>query len=109
MDNLQRLISEDDTWTAAEGENDGTPFFLRFRPHLKDFIATKKYNNRITLLWHYTSDDNSLMPSNDEMGIMEDVENAIVETLENDVQSVLAFVYTGQGQREWHWYSRIVF
>ena len=92
-------------WTDAEGENNGTPFILRFRPHLQDFISTNKYNKRLTILWHYNSDDSSLMPSDKEMELMEDVENALVDILEDDVQSILAFVYTGQNQREWYWYS----
>src|SRR5687767_8228812 len=105
MDNLKQLITDGDTWTGAEGENDGTPFLLRFRPHLQDFIATNKYNKRLTLLWHYNADSSLLMPGDDEMELMKDVEDAMLDTLEKDVQSVLAFVYTGQGQREWHWYS----
>jgi hypothetical protein len=105
MDNLRQRITENDTWTSAEGENDGTPFLLRFRPHLQDFIATNKYNKRLTILWNYNSEDSSLMPSNDEMDSMKDVEDILVDNLENDIQSVLAFVYTGQNQREWHWYS----
>jgi len=105
MDNLRRLIIDNDTWTNAEGENDGTPFLLRFRPRLQDFIATNKYNSQLTILWRYHSDDSSLMPSNDEMKLMKDVEDALINTLENDIQSVLAFVYTGQNQRKWHWYS----
>jgi hypothetical protein len=105
MDNLRQLITDGDTWTSAEGENDGAPFLLRFRPHLQDFIATNKYNKRLTILWQYNSNDTSLMPSGKEIELMEDVENTLVNTLESDVQSVLAFVYTGQNQREWHWYS----
>ena len=29
----------------------------------------------------------------------------MVDILEEDIQAVLAFVYTGQNKREWHWYS----
>ena len=36
---------------------------------------------------------------------MQNVEDALIDSLESDLQSVLAFVYTGQNQREWHWYS----
>lgn len=105
MENLKKLITDDDTWTGAEGENDGKPFLLRFRPHLQGFITTNKYNKRLTISWNYDSDDSSLMPSDDQLELMQDVEDALVDTLENDLQSVLAFVYTGQNQREWHWYS----
>ena len=105
MNKLIQLVTEDDIWTAAEGENDGTPFILRYRPNLQDFLTTKKYNKRLVLIWLYDSDNSSLMPSNEEMELMEEVENSLVDILEKDVQSVLAFVYTGQNQKEWHWYS----
>ena len=45
------------------------------------------------------------MPHQQEMELMENVENNLVNSLEDDLQSVLAFVYTGQNKREWHWYS----
>lgn len=29
----------------------------------------------------------------------------MVDILENDLQGILTFVYLGQNQKEWHWYS----
>lgn len=105
MDHLAQLITEKDIWTGAEGENEGTPFILRFRPHLQDFIAVNRYHKHLTITWPYTSDNDSLMPGNTDTNLMSEVENSLVEALESDVHAVLAFVYTGQNQREWHWYS----
>ncbi len=56
MDKLKALIIDQDFWTGVEGENDGVPFLLRFRQNLKDFIETKKYNERLILSWNYNSD-----------------------------------------------------
>jgi hypothetical protein len=105
MNKLIQLVTEDDTWTLAEGESDGTPFMLRYRPNLQEFIAAAKYNRRLVIAWQYDADNSSLMPSDEEVALMEEVENSLVDILENDVQAVLAFVYTGQNQKEWHWYS----
>jgi len=105
MDNLIQLLNEKDLWSVAEGENEGTPFLLRFRPHLNEFIETKRYNERLTIVFPYDSDDDSLMPTDEETELLSDIEDALVEVLEKDVQAVLAFVYTGQNQKEWHWYS----
>ena len=105
MENLIRLVNEKDLWTVAEGENEETPFILRFRPHLKDFTATKKYNKRLTVLFPYASDNSSLMPGDEETELLGKIEDALVEILEKDVQAVLAFVYTGQNQKEWSWYT----
>ena len=106
MDKLKSLITDQEAWTAAEGENDGVTFLLRFRPNLQAFIATKKYNKRLTLLWNYDSDNSSLMPDEKEMGLMEEVENSLVDILEKDLQAILSFVYLGHNKKEWHWYSR---
>lgn len=105
MDKLKSLITDKETWTSAEGKNDGTPFLLRFRPNLKDFISTKKYTKRLILFWNYDSNNASLMPNEKEMELMKEVENSLVDILESDLQAILSFVYLGQNQKEWHWYS----
>ena len=105
MDKLKSLITEEETWTAAEGEHDGIPFLLRFRPNLQAFIETKNYNTRLTLLWNYDSDNASLMPDDETMELMEKVEDSLVAIFEDDLQAILSFVYLGHNQKEWHWYS----
>ena len=105
MKNLESLITDQETWTSAEGANDGVIFILRFRPNLQAFISTEKYNERITLTWNYDSDDSSLMPTEKEMELMQKVENSLVDVLENDLQAILSFVFLGDNQKQWHWYS----
>jgi len=106
MDHLKLLVTDNDMWSAGEGENDGTPFILRFRPNLQAFIATGQYNKHFIITWPYESDNTSLMPDEEELDLMTAVEDALVDIFENDVQCVLAFVYTGQNQKDWHWYSK---
>lgn len=106
MKDLKRLVNENDSWTAAEGENNGNIFLLRFRPHLQRFIETGKYDKRLIITWSYESIDSSLLPSESDLEFMEEVENSLVEILENDVEAVLAFVYTCDNEREWNWYIK---
>lgn len=105
MDELKLLITDEDNWIYAEGENGGTVFQLRYRPQLQKFIATEKYLTRLTICWNYKSDNSVLLPNDDDMKLMEDVENCLVDIFEDDLQCILAFVYTGQNKKEWHWYS----
>nr|WP_315153349.1 DUF695 domain-containing protein [uncultured Flavobacterium sp.] len=105
MEALKHLITDKDTWTLSEGEIEGYPFLIRFRPHLQSFADTKNYNKRLVIIWTYESNDDSLMPNQSDIELMEDVENGLVEILEIDIQAILAFVYTGENQKEWHWYS----
>lgn len=55
--------------------------------------------------WNYESFDPSLLPSADEMLLMEQVEDALVDLLEDGHQSILAFVFTGENERWWAWYT----
>jgi hypothetical protein len=105
MEQLKKILSED-IWTLAEGENGGTPFILRYRPNLQPFIDTNQYNKRLIILWSYDSDNDSLIPSEADMNYMSSVEDRLIKVLENDLHTILAFVYTGQNKREWHWYSK---
>jgi hypothetical protein len=105
MEHLKLLVTDNDMWSAGEGGNDGTPFILRFRPYLQDFIATGQYNKHFIITWPYDSNNTSLMPDEAELELMTAVEDALVNIFEHDVQCVLAFVYTGQNQKDWHWYS----
>lgn len=106
MKNLKLLLTDEDTWNIAEGENDGTPFTLRFRPHLKDFIHSQHYKKHLVISWSYESDNSSLMPSEEQIELMENIENSLIENLESELQAVLTFIFTGQNRRDWHWYSK---
>lgn len=94
-----------DTWDGVESERDGAPFILHFRPFLQNFIETKKYNKRLDIIWTYNSPDSSSMPADEDMEFMDKVEDALVDILEKDQQAVLSFIYTGQNQQVWYWYS----
>lgn len=106
---LKKLLTEDDTWATGEGENEeGVPFILRYRINLHDFAETGEYNTGLVILWNYTPEDDSLMATADDMDLMGKVEDSLVAALEGDLQAVLAFVFTGLSQREWHWYTNDV-
>ena len=102
---LIHLITVEDRWKNAESKNHDTPFLLRFRPHLQKFITTKNYNQRLGIVWHYNSNGRSFMPTEYVLKQMQNFEDALIDILEQDAQSVLAIVYTGQNKREWQWYS----
>lgn len=106
LNNLKVLVSNKDTWTTAEGSFENAPFLLRFRPHLKPFIDSGKFDNRLIILWVYKTDDSCMLPSKDDMALMATVEDTLVASLETDVQAILSFVYTNNGHKEWHWHTR---
>ncbi|MCQ4142565.1 DUF695 domain-containing protein [Chryseobacterium sp. EO14] len=105
-EDLRNIITEQDEWSIAEGENNQHLFILRFRPHLLPFVKTQKYNNRLIVLLEYKTITSDLLPSDDQLELFERIENDIITEIENNLSSVLAFVYTGNGKREWHFYTQ---
>ncbi|WEA01011.1 DUF695 domain-containing protein [Mucilaginibacter sp. SJ] len=96
----------DDTWVAVKAvSDDDIPLLVRYRPYLSNFFETGVYLQRMDVTWNYESFDPSLLPPADEMLLMGQVEDALVDILEDDYQSILAFVFTGENERWWAWYT----
>ncbi|RFZ85601.1 DUF695 domain-containing protein [Mucilaginibacter terrenus] len=103
---MAEQLTLDDTWAGASGTNDeGVAVIIRYRPSLRNFVDTGRYNIRMDMVWTYDEEESAYLPSPGEMQVMEDVENALIDALETDRQAVLAFIFTGAGERVWSWYS----
>ena len=59
----------------------------------------------IAVTWPYDTDDGG-MPSQDAKERMDLLENLLMPALEDGGNSILTVVVTGNGVREWQWYSR---
>ncbi|WP_183562619.1 DUF695 domain-containing protein [Mucilaginibacter sp. SP1R1] len=96
----------DDSWIAVDFvTEEEVPVMVRFRPNLQNFTEAGLYNQRMDIIWSYETANESLLPEIDDMDFMEGVENALVEILEQDNQSILAFTFTGENERWWAWYT----
>src|SRR5687767_7899466 len=95
-----------DSWKAGEGEIEGTPFIIRYRPFLQNFADSGLYHHRMEVVWLYQSSNEALMPDEEDHDHMREVEDLLVNAFEKDQLAVLAFVYTGHNQQVWHWYTR---
>jgi hypothetical protein len=93
-------------WVGLEGEQNGHPFLVRAREELEPFIDTKEYTHRVDILWKYESDDEALMPDDHTMNEMDKAEDVLVVFLENDLHAILSFVYMGNHQKVWYWYTK---
>jgi hypothetical protein len=106
MTSAEIPASESDAWTVAEGEVQGLPSLLRFRPNLKDWLGDPRYTQLLTIYWQYESSNSSGMPddeSSEAMGLFEDTLEA---ALDSDRMAILAAVRTGSETRSWHFYLR---
>lgn len=54
----------------------------------------------------YISHDESNMPDDSQVELMDEVEELLIDQLERDLEGILAFVFTGNSQRVWYWYCK---
>ena len=91
-------------WNIAEGDNDGMPRIIRYRPDLEPFIGSPDYPKRLVIIWDYESDNSSGMPSDKQSEEMKQFEDSLDESLDPDRLAILAFILTCNGTGEWHYY-----
>jgi hypothetical protein len=101
LNKLKILITDKDQWVNGEGEFEGDPFFMRYRPHLSNFIKAKLFPYRLVVYWPFKG----LEPNKKEYKAMIKFEDLLVANLEEDgLKGVLAFVYTPKTSKEWQVY-----
>lgn len=101
---LIKLITTADNWTCGEVDED-IPTLYRFRPQLQAFIDNGKYIHKLLIRWPYEPDTASELPSDEDMDLMADVEDALIEALEEDALAVMTAVITGSSIRRMIWYT----
>lgn len=98
-----------DSWISVDFFNDdGLPVFVKFRPYMQNFIDTGFYNQRMDIIWAYNPASENLLPDEADLDLMEQVEEALADMLEQDNQTVLAFSFTGDNEKWWAWYTNDV-
>ena len=93
-----------DAWNIAKGKNPERPTVLRFRPSLQASLGNEAYPRRLMIVWKFEPADATGMPTDTQSADMKDFEDMLLDTLDPDRLAVLAFVYTADGSREWHFY-----
>ena len=96
----------EESWSIDEGElENGLPFTIRFREDLPDKNAIRKLKTLIVISWLYDSADGTGMPTEEVLNQMEDFENLIDEAIVEKGTARLMTVFTGEGVREWQFYT----
>lgn len=96
--------AETDSWNLAEGEVEGRPTVIRYRPGLSELLGHPSYPLRLTIAWEFGDNGDSGMPDSDAVEALESFEDRLMAVLDPDRLALLAFVYTSRGAREWHFY-----
>ncbi|MBR5685585.1 MAG: DUF695 domain-containing protein [Muribaculaceae bacterium] len=95
----------DEWWTApAEGES-GNLILVTGRRAMDNVIATGVYRYRVEVTWPYEGDSKGL-PAYADSKVMAEVTDALNDCFNSDPVAVMTGIYTGDGQRNWVFYTR---
>lgn len=95
-----------DKWWSypAEGES-GKTVIVTGRDCVDDFRASGKYIYRIDVSWNYDALPDG-MPQDDDARRMEEATDALAEAFKKDRVAVMTGIYTGDGRRDWVFYTK---
>ena len=95
-------MAEQDWWTApAEGDN-GSLIMVTGRRDAEKFRSNPRFNIRFEIEWRYGE---AGMPDEKTAETMGQVQDLISEALAKDPVAVLTGIYTGDGIRNWVFYT----
>lgn len=98
-------MSESEWWTAPTENEDGTRTILvTGRKDIDKFRSNPRYSIRIEITWKYEGKPDG-MPSDNDAAMMEKVQDALEETFRKDPVAVMTGVFTGDGERDWIFYT----
>ena len=94
------------TWLTSpfESNESGNLVMGTIRRDVDKFRKDPKFKYRIEVSWSYQPDAKG-MPDEATSEQMEEVENALSEVFTKDPVAVLTGIYTGEGVRDWEFYT----
>ena len=90
------MANNSDWWTAPTESENGNLIMVTGRRDIENFKNNPKFNIRIEVTWKYNS-DKSGMPDFETSSLM--------DTFKKDPIAVLTGIYTGDGERNWIFYT----
>lgn len=95
-----------ESWVMDGGElENGLPFTVRFREDLPDENERKKLKMLVIISWAFEPADGTGMPPEEILDEMESFEDLLDEALVEKGAARLMTVFTGDGVREWQFYT----
>jgi hypothetical protein len=95
--------SPDDCWSVAHAEKNGKPLLIRFRSQRPQGVETAAFPFLLSATWTYPANEAGL-PAPEETQLMDRFEDALA-ALEASQAAYLMVVLTGNGERDWLWYT----
>lgn len=93
-----------DWWTSPTESADGRLIMVTGRRDISQYRNNPKYDIRVGITWRYESDSTG-MPDLATSELMEKVQDALQAVFLKDPVAVLTGIYTGDGERNWVFYT----
>lgn len=97
-------MENNDWWTSPAESEDGKLVMVTGRRDVQQFRSNPKFSIRMEVTWKYEADASG-MPDEATSTLMEDVQDTLTEVFRKDPVAVLTGIYTGDGERNWIFYT----
>lgn len=95
----------DKWWSYPAEAESGKTIIVTGRDKVDDFRDSGKYIYRIDVTWNYNALSDG-MPEEDDAKLMEEATDALLEAFKKDKVAVMTGIYTGDGRRDWVFYTK---
>lgn len=102
---MAKLKISDEWWTAPAEGSRGQLIMVTGRRNMDNVMNSGTYNVRIDVTWAYEPDTKG-MPDYATSSLMDKVNEALANTFNADPVAVNTGIYTGEGERNWVFYTR---
>lgn len=92
-------------WTTPTEAENGATVIVTGRDYLDDVISGGKYKYRVDVAWEYGAGPGG-MPDDATAREMERATEALQEAFRKDKVAYLTGIYTGDGRRDWIFYTK---
>lgn len=89
-------------WTCPTISDEGYDILVTGRADIEKFRTNPRFSIRVTITWKYGGHD---MPGIEDSKLMEQATDAMADTFVKDPVAVLTGIYTGDGSRQWVFYT----
>lgn len=90
-------------WTAPTEAENGNTIMVTGRDEVEKYRDSGKYPYRVEVIWRY---EGGGMPSLEDSKLMEQVTDALQKELRQNKGAVMTGIYTGDGERDWVFYTK---
>lgn len=98
-------IDLDSCWSNMSGEISGRPGYLRLNEGLRPLVGSPRYQSELIVSVKLKAPDEQGLPSEEELAVLNEFEDALRPLLQEGMESLLAIVMTSDGFRDFIFYS----